>query len=108
MRRRAVQINLDSGAEVERQPAGVYAVRLYPIHDLDRSRASLDKYVEAQGISWPQYFDGKYWQNDLAMRYGVRSIPTTYLIDRHGKIRYKSLRGKQLENAISQLIAEKI
>ncbi len=75
---------------------------------LDRSRASLDKYIEAQGISWPQYFDGKYWQNDLAMRYGVRSIPTTYLIDRHGKIRYKSLRGKQLENAISQLIAEEI
>lgn len=75
---------------------------------LDRSRSSLDQYVEKNGITWPQYFDGKFWQNDIATRYGVRSIPTTYLIDRKGKIRYKSLRGKQLEDAVNQLIAEKI
>jgi hypothetical protein len=37
----------------------------------------------------------------------VQSIPTTILVDRSGKIRYKSLRGKQLETAVQQLVAEK-
>jgi thiol-disulfide isomerase/thioredoxin len=74
---------------------------------LDQSRDRLDKYVAANKIAWPQYFDGKWWNNDVAVRYGVKSIPTTILVDRAGKIRYKSLRGKQLENAVQQLVAEK-
>ncbi len=75
---------------------------------LDRSRESLDKYIAQNNIRWPQYFDGKYWNNDIATDYGVKSIPATYLIDRKGKIRYKSLRGRQLEKAVEELIAEKI
>jgi thiol-disulfide isomerase/thioredoxin len=74
---------------------------------LDQSRDRLDKYIQSNQIPWPQYFDGKWWKNDVAVRYGVQSIPTTILVDRSGKIRYKSLRGKQLENAVQQLLAEK-
>jgi thiol-disulfide isomerase/thioredoxin len=74
---------------------------------LDQSRDRLDKYIESNKITWPQYFDGKWWKNDVAVRYGVQSIPTTILVDRSGKIRYKSLRGKQLETAVQQLVAEK-
>lgn len=73
---------------------------------LDRSRAALDAYIDRNNIEWPQYFDGKYWQNDVAVQYGVKSIPATYLIDKEGKIRYKSLRGKQLEVAIQALLKE--
>jgi len=73
---------------------------------LDRNRSSLDSYIESNSIRWPQYFDGKYWQNDIAQQYGVQSIPATFLIDREGKIRYKSLRGKQLEVAVEKLIGE--
>jgi len=75
---------------------------------LDRSRRDLDAYIDKYEISWPQFFDGKYWQNDVAVRYGVRSIPATYLIDRQGKIRYKSLRGKQLEVAVEKLLKESL
>ncbi|HXV13287.1 MAG TPA: TlpA disulfide reductase family protein, partial [Candidatus Krumholzibacteria bacterium] len=75
---------------------------------LDQSRDKLDRYIENQGISWPQYFDGKWWNNDVAVRYGVKSIPTTILVDKKGKIRYKSLRGKQLETAVQELLAEKV
>lgn len=73
---------------------------------LDRSRQALDKYIAQNKIEWPQYFDGKYWNNEIATQYGVRQIPATYLIDKNGKIRYKSLRGKQLENAVEKLLAE--
>ncbi len=73
---------------------------------LDQSRDKLDAYLKQQKIEWPQYFDGKWWNNDVARMYGVQSIPTTLLVDRHGKIRYKSLRGKQLEMAVKQLLDE--
>jgi thiol-disulfide isomerase/thioredoxin len=74
---------------------------------LDQSRQKLDQYITSNQIEWPQYFDGKWWNNDVAVRYGIKSIPTTILVDRTGKIRYKSLRGKQLETAVVQLLDEK-
>ncbi len=74
---------------------------------LDRSRRDLDRYLADNGITWPQYFDGKYWQNEIAQRYGIQSIPSTFLIDRKGKIRYRSLRGPALERAVRELIEEK-
>ena len=46
------------------------------------------------------------WQNSIALKYKVRAIPATYLIDRKGKIRYRSLRGKALEDAVAKLTAE--
>jgi peroxiredoxin len=73
---------------------------------LDRSREALDNYIAKNSITWPQYFDGKYWNNNVATQYGVKSIPATYLIDKKGKIRYKSLRGPQLERAVEKLLAE--
>jgi len=75
---------------------------------LDQSRDKLDMYLERQEIKWPQYFDGKYWNNDIAVSYGVKSIPATFLVDKKGKIRYKSLRGKQLETAVAELLNEKV
>ena len=73
---------------------------------LDRSRSDLDRYVEKNDMKWPQYFDGKYYQNEVAALYGIMSIPATYLIDKKGNIRYKSLRGRQLEVAVQELLAE--
>jgi peroxiredoxin len=73
---------------------------------LDQSRDKLDAYIKQQGIQWPQYFDGKWWNNDVATMYGIKSIPATLLVDKQGKIRYKSLRGRQLEAAVEKLVAE--
>ena len=75
---------------------------------LDQSRDKLDMYLQKQDIKWPQYFDGKYWNNDIAVSYGVKSIPATFLVDKKGKIRYKSLRGRQLETAVAELLNEKV
>ncbi len=74
---------------------------------LDRQRSALDSYIRKNDIKWPQYYDGKYWNNDIAMKYRIRSIPATFLLDRKGKIRYKSLRGSELARAVEKLIKEK-
>jgi thiol-disulfide isomerase/thioredoxin len=73
---------------------------------LDRDRAALENYIKVNKMNWPQHFDGAGWNNGVAAKYKVRSIPATYLIDRKGKIRYRSLRGRALEEAVETLLKE--
>src|SRR6185312_9001190 len=42
--------------------------------------------VKAQNFTWPQYFDGRGWQNKYSTAWGVDSIPRTFLIDPTGKV----------------------
>ena len=73
---------------------------------LDRDRNAFDSYIEKYEMKWPQFYDGKFWQNEVATLYGIQSIPATFLIDKKGNIRYKHLRGRQLEVAVQELLAE--
>jgi peroxiredoxin len=74
---------------------------------MDNNRQALDSYLEEQGMKWRQIYDGKGWQAEIGQLFAVSSIPTTYLVDRQGKIRHKNLRGSELEKAVEELIAEK-
>jgi peroxiredoxin len=71
---------------------------------MDRDRKSLDTYIAENGLTWKQIYDGKNWQSDLGQVYAVRAIPSTFLIDREGKISGKNLRGAELEKAVSELL----
>ena len=73
---------------------------------LDNNKTAVEKYIKDNEMIWPQFFDGKGWQNTVAQQYRVRSIPSTYLIDKRGKIRFRSLRGKELEAAVEKLLKE--
>jgi thiol-disulfide isomerase/thioredoxin len=67
----------------------------------------LTKFLESHpDMKWRQYYDGKFWKNELAVLYGVQSIPATYLIDQEGKIYRTGLRGKALDKAIEKLLAK--
>jgi thiol-disulfide isomerase/thioredoxin len=72
---------------------------------LDDDREALVSFTQARGMAWPQYFDGKGWDNKLAKKYGVQSIPMTYLLDRHGIIIGKELRGEELGPAVVKALA---
>lgn len=74
---------------------------------LDQSEEKLKEFIKSKEMPWPQYFDGKGWQNALAVKYGVNSIPATYLLDREGKIIGQGLRGEQLEKAVASALAAK-
>lgn len=73
---------------------------------LDQSQEKLTNFTKAKEMTWQQFFDGKGWSNKLAVRYGIHSIPMTYLLDRDGKIIGRSLRGDDLENAVSKALAK--
>jgi len=53
---------------------------------LDQDRDSLNQFTASHGMPWPQFFDGQGWDNSLAQRFGVRSIPQMWLLDRQGRI----------------------
>ena len=73
---------------------------------LDGEQARLESYIKDKNMTWPQYFDGLKWQNKLAVKYGVNSIPATYLLDGEGKILGKDLRGEDLEKAVAAALAK--
>jgi peroxiredoxin len=74
---------------------------------LDQDREKLLSFTKEHEMAWPQFFDGQGWQNKLAVKYGIQSIPATYLLDGNGVIIATDLRGDALEQAISRALAKK-
>jgi len=74
---------------------------------LDQDQAKLISFTKSMNMSWPQFYDGKVWQNKLAVKYGIESIPATFLLDGEGKIIGKDLRGEELPAAVAGALAKK-
>ncbi|MHC4641053.1 MAG: redoxin domain-containing protein [Planctomycetota bacterium] len=71
---------------------------------LDRTRTRLEEFIEKRNMPWPQYFDGKGWDNDIATHFNIHSIPTTFLLDREGIVQYANLRGSALNDAVEDVL----
>ena len=54
---------------------------------LDKDRAKLDAVVARENMFWPQFFDGQGWKNEIAVKFGIQSIPALWLVDRQGILR---------------------
>ena len=74
---------------------------------LDEDKNKLTSFIKEKDMKWPQYFDGKGWENKVSTQYGITSIPATYLLDKDGKIIAKGLRGEKLEDAVGKAVAAK-
>jgi peroxiredoxin len=61
------------------------------------------KAIHADGLAWTHVSDLQFWQNAVAVEYGVGSIPQNFLIDPQGKIIGKGLRGDELEKKLSEI-----
>ncbi|MGO9243792.1 MAG: redoxin domain-containing protein [Verrucomicrobiia bacterium] len=73
---------------------------------LDQSKEKLLAYTKQAGMTWPQYFDGNGWANDISSRYGINSIPTAWLVDKKGLVRTTQARGADLARQVKALLAE--
>jgi peroxiredoxin len=75
---------------------------------LDRadSLEKLRAFAREHEMPWPQFYDGKFWANKLAVRYGIQSIPATFLIDGEGRIIARDLRGPALEQAVAKALGQ--
>ncbi|MGD9556102.1 MAG: TlpA family protein disulfide reductase [Mangrovibacterium sp.] len=72
---------------------------------LDKTKADWENAVKEDSLIWNTHVsDLKGWSSRYASVYGVRSIPSNFLIDGDGTIVAKNLRGRALEETLEQLL----
>lgn len=70
---------------------------------LDKTMEDWEKAISEEELEWPNVSDLKFWQNEVAVKYGVKAIPHTILLDPDGRIIVKNLRGKALHDKLSEI-----
>jgi peroxiredoxin len=71
---------------------------------LDKARESWIQAIKDDNLAWTQVSDLQYWNNEVARKYKIESIPQNFLVDPNGKIVGKNLRGQDLEAKLCELL----
>lgn len=74
---------------------------------LDDTAEKWKKAVEEDKMPWTQVSDLKGWKNEISTYYGIRGIPSNYLVNAEGIIVARNLRGADLENKLNELLGDK-
>lgn len=77
---------------------------------LDRP-GQADKWKEAiakDKLTWTQVSNLKFWQDPIAVQYGVQSIPQMFLVNEYGIIVAKDLKGDELRAKINEFLNAKL
>ena len=73
--------------------------------DLDKD--ALKKVLEKESITWRSWWNGPEGTNGpLSTKWNVHGWPTIYVLDSKGVIRYKNVRGEQMDEAVDKLLKE--
>jgi peroxiredoxin len=64
---------------------------------LDQDKPKWLEAIKKDGLAWNHVSDLKYWNNAVAVQFGIQSIPASFLIDPTGKIIARDLRGADLD-----------
>ncbi|HSI13557.1 MAG TPA: TlpA disulfide reductase family protein [Chthoniobacter sp.] len=72
---------------------------------LDKDKETMRSVTKQRSMTWPQYFDGKGWGNEISTRFGVRSIPAMWLVDKKGLVVTTDARG-DLDGGVARLLAQ--
>lgn len=73
--------------------------------DDEKGKEAWLKAIKDDGLqNWAHVSDLKGWKSDASQLYGIRAIPSNFLLDPDGKIIAKDLRGDALERALSSFI----
>lgn len=73
---------------------------------MDDDREKLEAFIKEKEMPWPQHFDGQGWQNEIGQRFGINSIPATFLVGKDGKIAATDLRGEALGAKVGELLGQ--
>ena len=65
------------------------------------------KAIHKDGLTWTQVSDLKFWDNEVAKLYGIRSIPQNFLIGPDGRILAKNIRGEELGKKLASILPAK-
>jgi hypothetical protein len=71
----------------------------------DGDAATVKEVLKKNEITWRQAIDGT-TQGPLATKWNVNGWPTIYVLDGNGVIRYRDVRGEDMDKAVDTLLAE--
>ncbi len=72
---------------------------------LDRTKDQWEKAIEDDNLLWTQVSNLNFWNDPVARRYSIRSIPQSYLINKDGVVIGKNLRGNDLAYKIEEALS---
>jgi thiol-disulfide isomerase/thioredoxin len=72
----------------------------------DQDSDAAKRAVRERQINWRSWWDASAKNEPISKTWNVRMWPTGYVIDHNGIIRYKNLKGRELEEAVEQLLQE--
>jgi len=65
------------------------------------------KYVKKKDINWRSFWAGEDGtRGPIPVKWNIGTWPSSFVIDAKGVIRYKNLKGDELDEAITKLLAE--
>jgi alkyl hydroperoxide reductase subunit AhpC len=73
---------------------------------LDKEATAWKEAITKDQLTWTQVSNLKWWQDPIALRYNIESIPATYLVDAKGTIIAKNLYGAELKVKVAELLAK--
>ena len=77
--------------------------------NLDREEPVVDTYLEKSKIDWPQVFypdrTKRRWENLIAKYYGIRALPTIWLVDQAGIVRDTQVNASTLDKRLESIFA---
>jgi len=53
---------------------------------LDEDKEQMQTFMQQKGMTWPQYFDGKKWDNEVSRSFDINSLPVEWLVDKKGML----------------------
>ena len=63
--------------------------------------------AKAAGVTWRSFWNGRRGTSGpISSKWGVTGWPTIYVLDGDGVIRYKNVRGEEMDKAIDELLQE--
>ncbi|MDR3621979.1 MAG: TlpA disulfide reductase family protein [Paludisphaera borealis] len=71
----------------------------------DADRATAERVARQESMTWPSWWD-RGAEGPTIRRWNVVMWPTIYVLDPGGVIRYKNIRGQELDDAIDALLKE--
>ena len=74
---------------------------------LDQDKEKPIAYAKEKGTQWIDGFLGDWGKDEVTKKYGVRGIPSIWLIGPDGKVVAKELRGEGISEAVKKALGEK-
>jgi hypothetical protein len=72
----------------------------------DENRAELKNVLVEEQITWRSFWNGGGTHGPISQAWDVHGWPTIYVIDHKGVIRYKNVRGEDMDRAVDTLLEE--